>query len=88
MGGCLRRKARGFPHIRRQSRFLRDFDATLLAAGHSPLSTSGAVQRTKRACPTHFAGSIAVTLIVSPLSVPVIFTFCPANCSGFFWSES
>jgi hypothetical protein len=29
MGGCLRRKARGFPHSRRQSRFFCDFDATL-----------------------------------------------------------
>src|SRR5208337_2963683 len=58
------------------------------AAGHSPLSTTGAVQRRKRAYPAHFAGSIAVTLIVSPLSVPVTFTFCPANSSGFFWSES
>ena len=36
----------------------------------------------------HLAGSIAVTLIVSPLIVPVTFTFCPANSSGFFWSES
>jgi len=27
-GGGLRRKARGFPHIRRQSRFFPDFDAT------------------------------------------------------------
>jgi hypothetical protein len=28
-GGGLRRKARGFPHSRRQSRFFPDFDATL-----------------------------------------------------------
>jgi hypothetical protein len=34
----------------------------------------------------HFAGSIALTLIMSPLSVPITFTFCPANSSGFFWS--
>ncbi|MGA2476505.1 MAG: hypothetical protein ABSF73_07785, partial [Terriglobia bacterium] len=32
-GGCLRRKARGFPHSRRQSRFFRDFDATLMDCG-------------------------------------------------------
>ena len=28
-GGCLGRKARGFPHGRRQSRFFRGIDATL-----------------------------------------------------------
>ncbi|MGD0460775.1 MAG: hypothetical protein ABSC21_23900, partial [Terriglobia bacterium] len=33
-GGCLRRKARGFPHSRRQSRFFRDFDATLALSGN------------------------------------------------------
>ncbi len=32
----------------------------------------------------HFAGSIAVMLITSPFSVPVTFTFCPANVEGFF----
>lgn len=35
-------------------------------------------------CRRYFAGSIKLTLMVSPLSVPVTFTFCPANCSGFF----
>ncbi|MGB9486373.1 MAG: hypothetical protein WCD04_09725, partial [Terriglobia bacterium] len=40
-GGCLRRKARGFPHSRRQSRFFRDFDATLPHWTVAPQSAPG-----------------------------------------------
>jgi hypothetical protein len=51
-------------------------------------SASGVLPSGSIMCSIHFAGPIAVTLIVSPLSVPVTFTFWPANSAGFFWSLS
>jgi len=42
-------------------------------------------ERTER---THFAAAIEVTLIMSPLSVPVTLTFSPAKARGLVWSLS
>ena len=37
---------------------------------------------------SYFTASMEITSRVSPLSVPVIFTFCPAKSLGFSWSLS
>lgn len=68
-------------------------DSPLLDS-HPATSGPGVRLGWRRMCPgaqaarPYLAASIEATSIVSPVNVPVIFTFFPAKASGFFWSLS